>query len=62
MAEIKKKGVDVKKSEIISTVEETCFVTITEDEIKLENTETKGNLKKQKRILQLILFFRFPSI
>ena len=48
MAEIKKKGVDVKKSEIISTVEETCFVPITEDEIKLENTEIQGNLDKFK--------------
>ena len=44
MAEIKKKEIDVKNSEITSTIEETCFVDITEDEIKLENTEIKGNL------------------
>ena len=43
MAEIKKKEIDVKNSEITSTIEETCFVDITEDEIKLENTEIKGN-------------------
>ena len=47
MAEIMKKEVDVKESEIISTsstVEETCFVNIPEDDIKLENTEIKGKL------------------
>ena len=43
MAEIKKKEIDVKNSEITSTIEETCFVDITEDEIKLENTVIKGN-------------------
>ncbi|XP_023348761.1 zinc finger protein 711 [Eurytemora carolleeae] len=42
MAEIIKKEVDVKESEIISTVEETCFVNIPEDDIKLENTEIQG--------------------
>ena len=44
-----KKEVDVKESEIISTsstVEETCFVNIPEDDIKLENREIKGNLDK----------------
>ena len=46
MAEIMKKEVDVKDSEITSTVEDTCFVDIPEDEIKLENTEIKGNLEK----------------
>ena len=43
MAEIIKKEVYVKESEITSTVEETCFVNISEDDIKLENTEIKGN-------------------
>ena len=43
MAEIKKKEIDVKNSEITSTIEETCFVDIPEDEIKLENTVIKGN-------------------
>jgi len=43
MAEIMKKEVDVKESEITSTVEETCFVNIPEDEVKLENTKIKGN-------------------
>ena len=46
MAEIMKIEVDVKDSEITSTVEDTCFVDIPEDEIKLENTEIKGNLEK----------------
>ena len=46
MAEIKKKEIDVKNSEITSTIEETCFVDIPEDEIKLENTEIQGNLDK----------------
>ena len=47
MAEIMKKEVDVKESEIISTsstVKETCFVIIPEDDIKLENTEIKVKL------------------
>ena len=43
MAEIMKKEVDVKESEITCTVEETCFVNIPEDEVKLENTKIKGN-------------------
>jgi len=42
MTEIIKKELDVKKFEISSTVEETCFVVIPEDEIKLENTEIQG--------------------
>ena len=46
MAEIMKKEVDVKESEITSTVEETCFVNIPEDGIKLENTKIKGNFEK----------------
>ena len=41
-----KKEVDVKESEITSTIEDTCFVDIPEDEIKLENTEIQGNLNK----------------
>ena len=44
MAEIIKKEVDVKEFEITSIVEETCFVDIPEDEIKLENTEIQGKL------------------
>ena len=44
MAEIMKKEEDVKESEITCTVEETCFVNIPEDEVKLENTEIKGKL------------------
>ena len=46
MAEIMKKEMDVKESEITSTVEEPCYVDILEDEIKLENTEIKGILDK----------------
>ena len=42
MAEIMKKEMDVKESEIISTVEEPCFVNILEDDIKLENAEKQG--------------------
>ena len=40
MAEIVRQKMDVKESE------EPCFVDIHEDEIKLENTEIKGNLDK----------------
>ena len=46
MAEMINEELDVKDSEITSTVEDTCFVNIPEDEIKLENTEIKGNLDK----------------
>ena len=42
MAEIMKKEMDVKESEIISTVEEPCLVNILEDDIKLENAEKQG--------------------
>ena len=42
MAEIVKKELNVKESEIISTVEEACFVNILEDDIKLENAEKQG--------------------
>ena len=45
MAEIMKKEVYVKESEITSTVEDKCF-NIPEEDIKLENTEIKGNLDK----------------
>jgi len=46
MSEIMKKEVDVKEFEITSTVEETCFMNIPEDDIKLENTGIKGNFEK----------------
>ena len=46
MLENVKKELDVKESEITSTVKETCFVNIPEDEIKLENTEIQGNFDK----------------
>ena len=42
MAENMKKETDLKESEIISTVEETCFVNIPENDIKRENTEIQG--------------------
>ena len=45
MAEIMKKELDIKDFEMTSTVEETCFVNIPEDEIKLENIEVQGKLK-----------------
>ena len=35
--------IDVKESEMTSTVEDTYFVNIPKDEIKLENTELQGN-------------------
>ena len=38
-----KNEVDVKESELTSPVEETCFVNISEDDIKLENSKIKGN-------------------
>ena len=45
MSEVMKKELDVKESEITSTVvKDTCFVNIPEDEIKLKNTEIQGNL------------------
>ena len=44
MAETMKKEVDLKESVITSTVEETCFVDIPEDDIKQENTEIQGKL------------------
>ena len=46
MAKVIKIEVDVKDSQIISTVAETCFVDIPEDKVKLENTEIKGNFDK----------------
>ena len=45
MTEILKKEADVKESEITSTVVDKCF-NISEDDIKLENREIKGNLDK----------------
>ena len=44
MAEMIKHELDVKNCKITSTVEDTCFVNIPEDKIKLENTEIQGNL------------------
>ena len=45
MAEMNKNELDVKYcSKIAPTVENTCFVNIPEDEIKLENTEKQGKL------------------
>ena len=45
MTEILKKEADVKESEITATVVDKCF-NISEDDIKLENREIKGNLDK----------------
>ena len=42
MAEMVKNESDVKDVETTSTVEETCFVEIQKDEIKLENTVVQG--------------------
>ena len=50
MAEIVKKEVDVKDSEVTSTIEETCFIDMLEDEIKLENEELQGKLSSLKKI------------
>ena len=47
LVEIMRKVIDVKEYETISTVDDTCFVDIPENEIKLENTEIPGNLKKK---------------
>ena len=45
MAEMMKKGLDVKDCNITSTaVEDTVFVNIPEDEIKLENSGIQGKL------------------
>ena len=46
MAEIMKKELDVMDFEMTSTVEETCFVNIPEDEIKMENIEIYHQLLK----------------
>ena len=45
MAEVMKNKLDVKDFEMTSTVEDTCFVNIPENEIKMENIEVKGKLK-----------------
>ena len=53
MAEMIKNSLDVKDFEITSTtVEDACFVNISEDEIKLENTEVQGK-HKCKYILKM---------
>ena len=44
--EIIKQEVDVKDYEITSIVEDSCFVNIPKDQLKLENTEIKGNPDK----------------
>ena len=48
MAEIIKKELDVKDFEMTSTVEDTCFVNIPEDEIKMENKGVQGKFKTLK--------------
>ena len=40
-----KKELDIKDFEMTSTVENTCFIDIPEDEIKMENIEVKGKIK-----------------
>ena len=45
MAAMMKKELDVKDFEMTSTVEDTCFVNIPEDETKMENIEVQGKLK-----------------
>jgi len=45
MADIMKKELDITDFEMTSTVEDTCFVNIPEDEIKMENIEVKGKFK-----------------
>ena len=45
MAEMMKKELDVKDFEMTSTVEDSCFVNIPEDEIKMENIEVQGKFK-----------------
>ena len=58
MAEMNKNELDVKYcSKIAPTVENTCFVNIPEDEIKLENTEIQGKLIvhfNKKTVAQLL--------
>ena len=50
MTDIMKKELDVKDFQMTSTVEDTCFVNIPEDEIKMENIEVKGKLKNSNII------------
>ena len=47
MTDIMKKELDVKDFEMTSTdtVEDTCFVNISKNEIKMENIEVQGKLK-----------------
>ena len=51
MAEIMKKELDVKEFETTSTVEDTCFINISEDKIKMENIEVQGKLKTLNDLL-----------
>ena len=55
MAEMMKNELDVKDCKITSTaVEDTCFVNIPEDEIKLENSGLQGKLDSSTLIKQRI--------
>ena len=45
MAEMVQNELNVKDFETTSTLEETCFVEIQKDEIKLESIELKGKLE-----------------
>ena len=58
MAEIIKQEVDVKESEITSTVEDTCFVNIADVDIKLENTEVQGKLYNFTFCNLIVLHFK----
>ena len=51
MVEIMKKELDVKEFETTSTVEDTCFINISEDKIKMENIEVQGKLKTLNDLL-----------
>ena len=55
MAEMMKNELDVKDCKITSTaLEDTCFVNIPEDEIKLENSGLQGKLDSSTLIKQRI--------
>ena len=58
MAENVNKELDVKDSDIISTVEETCFVNKPEDDIKLETTEVQGKLNNSTFCNLIVLHFK----
>ena len=51
MAEIMKRELYVKDFEMTPTVEDTCFVNIPEDEIKMENKGVQGKFKTLKNKL-----------